>query len=78
MVSCIACVLFYSTVLVHMYIKYLLKSNWGLRLYRNPHKISFILPWKNSFMILQVLLDDKTFLRKCQFFFFVVSLNYIQ
>lgn len=77
MVNCIACVLFYSAMLGHMYMKYLLKSNWGLRLYRNLHKISFILPWENSFMILQVLLDGKTFLRKCQIFF-LVSLNYIQ
>lgn len=44
MFSCLACILFYSAMLVHMYVKYLLKSNWGLRLHRNLHKISFILP----------------------------------
>jgi hypothetical protein len=77
MVSCIACVLFYSAMLVHLYMKYLLKSNWGLRLYKNLHRISFILPYENNFMILRVLLDGKTFLRKCQIFF-VVSLKCIQ
>jgi hypothetical protein len=50
MVSCIAYVLFYSAILIHLYMTYLLKVV-RMRIYRNLHGISFILPWEKHFII---------------------------